>query len=638
MSSRVWQVTSLAVLAAGLALYLLCLGGMALTDRDEGEYAAAVAAMERNHDYLVPTLNGNLYLEKPILIFWAVAAGQAVTGQGELGARLPSAISAVLLMLLIGWLVWRITGSLAPAVLAAALTGFTPLMALVGRACLTDTMLAFFTTLSLGFFFVATEREAPRDRPWYLAAWAALGLAFLTKGPVGPAVVLPAALIYALWQRSFLHVLRRAQIHWGLLIFLASNLPWYGLAFYRLGETFWNAFFVSQNLRRFSEVLLGHGGGYFYYLPVLLVGGFPLAAAALPELGRALAANRKEARASDPMARLRLFSAIAAVWTLIVFTLAATKQINYILPALPFLAVLAGYFLWRRAAGEPMGRVAGPAFWITLWITGGVWVLVLAAVPLGVGVAWPDILASIRPDSSEYALPAQAPLMVFWPLVGALAGAAALAGAWLLHRKGQEKWLGLGLSAGGALLAAVLVLGLFPQAAMVIQEPAKDMALAVKDKAGKDAKVVSFGLWKPSLFYYLDRDIPRIRSNEGAALAQLLAQPEPVLVLTRANLPALQKVAGVQDIQQYEGYLLAGNQAAKNLWKGESQDKAQSPSSATPQDQTVESSNSSGASVPAGDQEKQGGDNTDAAPSFGQERRGGENSDSAPSFDQERRK
>jgi 4-amino-4-deoxy-L-arabinose transferase-like glycosyltransferase len=574
VSARVWQAAALVVLAAGLFLYFAWLGDMALTDRDEGEYAAAVAAMSRNGDYVIPTLNGKPYLEKPILIFWAVAAGQSLTGQDELGARLPSALSAVLLMLFVGWLVWRAAGSLAPAVLAAGLCGFSPLMALVGRACLTDAVLSLFTTLSLGFFFVASEQEAPADRRWYLASWAALGLAFLTKGPVAPAMVLPTAFVYALWQRSLWRVLRRAQIHWGLLIVLAINLPWYGLAFHRLGATFWDAFFVSQNLRRFSEVLLGHGGGWFYYLPVLLLGGFPLAAAALPEWGRSLFVNRKEARTSDPMARLRLFAAIAAVVVVIVFTLAATKQINYILPALPFLAVLGGYFLWRRAAGEAMGRAAAPVFWITLWLTGGIWVLALASVPLGVGTAWPDILASIRPDSSEYALPVQPPLLVLWPLVGALAGAAVLVVAWLFHRWKQEKWLGLELTIGGALLACLLVLGLFPKAASIIQEPAKEMALAVRQRATQDTKVVSFGLWKPSLFYYLDRDIPRIRSDEKDALAQALAQASPVMVLTRAGLPSLKEATGVQEIQQYGGYLLAGNQAAKSLWLSRLPDQA----------------------------------------------------------------
>ncbi len=574
MKARVWQVAALAVMAAGLALYLAWLGDMALTDRDEGEYAAAVAAMQRNGDFVIPTLNGRPYLEKPILVFWAVAAGQAITGHGELGARLPSAVSAILLMALTGWLAWRAAGSLAPGVLAAALVGFNPLMALVGRACLTDALLTLFTTMSLGFFFLASEQEPPRDRPWYLAAWAALGLAFLTKGPVALAVVLPTALVYALWQRRLWQVLKRAQLLWGLAVFLVINLPWYGLAFYRLGDEFWQAFFVSQNLRRFSEVLLGHGGGWFYYLPVLLVGGFPLAAAALPALGRALA-NPRPAREADPMARLRLLAAIASLVVLVVFTLAATKQINYILPALPFLALLGGFFLWRLAAGESPGRVAGPVFWVVLIAGGAVWALALAAVPLGIGFAWPKILASIRPDSSEYALPLKPPLLVVWPLAGALVAAGLLVGARLLKRRGREHLVGVGLVAGGALLSGVLVLGLFPQAAGVIQEPAKEMALAVRAKASGDTQVVTYGLWKPSLLYYLDRDIPRIRVPEKDILAKTLAQPQPVMVLTRARLEGLEQVPGFQELGRYEGYLLGGNQAAAALWTARPGDAGQ---------------------------------------------------------------
>lgn len=568
MSARIWQAAALAVLLVGLALFLVWLGDMALTDRDEGEYAASVAAMRRTGDFVVPTLNGKPYLEKPILVFWAVAAGQALTGQGELGARLPSAISAILLMLLTGWLVWRAAGSLAPAVLAAALCGFTPLMALVGRACLTDAMLSLFTTASLGLFFVATEKQPDGSRLWYLAAWAALGLAFLCKGPVGPAVVLPTALLYALWQRRLVEILRRAQIHWGLLIFLAVNLPWYGLAFYRLGSDFWDAFFVSQNLRRFSEVLLGHGGGFFYYLPVILVGGFPLAAAALPELGRALAANPREARAADPMARLRLFAAVASLVVFLVFTLAATKQINYILPAFPFLAILGGYFLWRRAAGEAMGRAAAPVFWVVFFLTGGIWALALAAAPIAVEFAWPQIMASIRPDSSEYALPAQAPLFLVWPVAGTLLAAGVLAGAWLLRRKAKETWLGLELALGGAALSALLVMGLFPAAADIINEPAKQMALAVKERATPATAVVTYGLWKPSLFYYLDRDLPRLRVPEKEKMAELLSRPAPVMVLTRARLGEAGQADGFNRLAQYGGYLVGGNQAAKALWLG----------------------------------------------------------------------
>jgi hypothetical protein len=151
------------------------------------------------------------------------------------------------------------------------------------------------------------------------------------------------------------------------------------------------------------------------------------------------------------------------------------------------------------------------------------------------------------------------------------------------------------------------------------------MALAVRDKAGQDAKVVSFGLWKPSMFYYLDRDIPRIRSNDKEALAQTLAKPEPVMVLTRAGLPVLEQVAGVQYIQQYQGYLLAGNRAANELWLAKAQDKAQSQPAARPQDRNEMPGAGNEASGPANAREKQGGGNADPASAYGQEKREGVN-------------
>ena len=556
------------VLAAVAGLFLANLGGMALSDRDEGEYAAAVGEMLRSHDLMVPTLNGRHYLEKPILVFWAVAAGRALGLEGELAARLPSALAAMLLALFLSWLAWRVWRKPSWAALAAAAFAFTPLAALVGRACLTDMLLALFTTLSLGFFFLATEAETLFERRWYLAAWAALGLGFLTKGPVALAVVLPTAGIYALWQRRLWEILKRAQIHWGLLIFLLINGPWFGWVFYRLGGEFWRAFFVSQNLRRFSEVLLGHGGGFFYYLPVIVFGAFPFFFPALVELGAALARNPRQARQADPGARLALLSALAVLVVLVVFSLAATKQINYILPALPFLALLAGRFLGRLLEGEAPGRLAGAVCKWGLVISAGLLALALAAVPAGLPVFWDRVLASIRPDSSEYALPLKAPLLLWWPLAGMALAAALGALAWWAWRAGKRGLLAWGVSACAALFCAVLMLGLLPSASRVIQEPAKQMAGELRQRAGDQSLVVSFGLWKPSLLYYLDREIPRVRSDQADRLAAELKRPEPVFVLSRVRLlPELEQVPGFGEIARYGGYLLGGNPAARQRWQ-----------------------------------------------------------------------
>ncbi len=564
------------VLAGGLLL--ADLGGTALSDRDEGEYAASVAAMVKSGDYLVPTLNGRNYLEKPILVFWLTAAAFKLVGPGELAARLPSAVSGVLLLLAIAALVWRVSGRPGLGALAVACLGFSPLFVLVGRACLTDMLLSLFTTLSLVCFFLGSEKEAPRDRVWYLLAWAALGLGFLTKGPVAPAVVLPTALIYAIWQRRLLLTLKRAQILWGLLIFVLINLPWYGLIWYQLGDEFWQAFFVSQNLRRFSETLLGHGGGLVFYLPVIFLGAYPCAIAALPEWGRALFQNPRAQRENEALSRLHLLSGVTLALVLVVFSLAATKQINYILPALPFLAILAGCSLDRLGQGELGGGLARAVFWIGLLALGAVLVVALAGVPLALSLFWDKIVASIRFDSSEYALPQQAPLMILWPLCAAGVLAASVYGAWLLPRRGRPGLAPWALGAGGAVFCGLVFLGLLPQASGFVQEPAKEMGQAVSQRALPGEKVVTYGLWKPSLIFYSNRDLPRFKVDQGAELAKELNGDIPLLIMSRVRLlPELVKLPGFVEMGRCGGYLLGGNAAASRAWSGPAKPKTAPP-------------------------------------------------------------
>ena len=573
----VWAYLVLLVVLASAALLFFGLGDMAFSDRDEGEYAASVAAMERTGDYVVPTLNGRTYLEKPILIFWAVAAAGKIFPGAEFAARLPSAVSALALVIMTLALAWRVSGSLAWGGLGGAALCFTPLFVLVGRACLTDMLLTLFTTASLYGFFLATEREAPRDRPWYLAAWAALGLAFLTKGPVGPAVVLPSAFLYALIQGRLWQTMKRAQIHWGVLIFALINLPWFGLVFYRLGMQFWQDFFVSQNIRRFSEVLLGHGGGLVYYLPVLLAGMFPFFPAALAGLGLSLAKNPKQLRQAYPAARLRMLAAVSALVTFAVFSLAATKQINYILPAFPFLALLAGHFLWSLAMGEKAGRWTGlTARWV-LWVSGAVMAVVMLALLIALPFVWDLVLGSIRPDSSEYALPLAAPVFILWPLAGLIALALCVGGFWWAWRREKPKLLGWFLAGGGALFCAALFLGLIPSVGRVMNEPAKELALEAAQASGGKAQMVSFGLWKPSQIYYSGGDLPRIRSNEPQKLTQALAGDKPVLVFSRVSLePELTKVKGFVRLSAKGGYLVGGNEAGATLWKNQAVERPES--------------------------------------------------------------
>lgn len=126
------------------------------------------------------------------------------------------------------------------------------------------------------------------------------------------------------------------------------------------------------------------------------------------------------------------------------------------------------------------------------------------------------------------------------------------------------------LGVGAALTCAVVFLGLFPQAAGVIQQPAKELAQEVRRRAGEQAQVVTYGLWKPSLIYYTGRNLPRIMVDQKAELAKELSSAAPVYVFTRMRLEdKLIRTPGFRTLANREGYLLGGNQAALAQWKGE---------------------------------------------------------------------
>ena len=76
------------VIAVTAALVLLPnLGGPQLWDDDEPKNAACSLAMHKTGDWVVPTFNGRLRVEKPALVNWLQLAGFAVAGVNETGAR-----------------------------------------------------------------------------------------------------------------------------------------------------------------------------------------------------------------------------------------------------------------------------------------------------------------------------------------------------------------------------------------------------------------------------------------------------------------------------------------------------------------------------------------------------------------------
>src|SRR5579862_756970 len=90
-----------ALLAAGTLLFLVNLGAPALWDIDEGRNATAALEMSESGNWIVPMFNGQLRSHKPALLYWLQVASYHAFGVNEFAARLPSALAALLTVLLV---------------------------------------------------------------------------------------------------------------------------------------------------------------------------------------------------------------------------------------------------------------------------------------------------------------------------------------------------------------------------------------------------------------------------------------------------------------------------------------------------------------------------------------------------------
>ncbi len=373
------------------------LGGPPLWDEDEPRNAACSLAMLQTGDWVVPTFNGRLRVEKPALVNWVQLAGFTAVGVGETGARLGSALLTLgtcLLTWRLGTILFRPeAGTWAGVVLATCLwTGVT------GRAATPDAPLAFFTTLALWIFVRSVAaggrlRNAPVRVPFptAFAIGAACGLAVLTKGPVG--LVLPLVAIggFALWQAAVdpgrqgpvrARLVPAAVAAWRGVRPLAITAaavavaaPWYALVTIRTDGAWLREFLLVHNVGRFAAPMEGHSGSAFLYYPlVILVGFFPWSMAS-GLIGRhAVVVVREPGAAAVGM---RLVAAWVAAWV-IPFSLAGTKLPGYIWPAYPAIACGIGLFLadW----------IARPTWSTDRWMRLAWSLLALAGVGLGLGL------------------------------------------------------------------------------------------------------------------------------------------------------------------------------------------------------------------------------------------------------------
>src|ERR1700760_2149320 len=70
------------------------LAAFGLVGADEPRYAQVAREMLQRHDWITPTLYGNIWLEKPVLYYWGAIVSYKIFGVSDRAARLPGAVFA----------------------------------------------------------------------------------------------------------------------------------------------------------------------------------------------------------------------------------------------------------------------------------------------------------------------------------------------------------------------------------------------------------------------------------------------------------------------------------------------------------------------------------------------------------------
>jgi 4-amino-4-deoxy-L-arabinose transferase-like glycosyltransferase len=289
-------------------------------------------------DWITPRYNGYKYFEKPPLQAWATAAAFQVFGIGDWQARLWTALTGFLTILLVGFTGTRIYNARA-GWLSAVVLASSPMWVISGHFNSLDMGLSSFLVAALCSLLIAqTSHNKNSCRNWMWACWAFMALATLSKGVIGAAIPAMVFIAYSIstWDWK---IWTRLRIFSGSILFLAITAPWFVLVAQRNPE-FLEFFFIHEHLQRFTQDAHSRTGPIYYFIPLLLIGIVPWVLQIPGAIAQAWSERRRE------------FSAgwLLVCWFVVIFaffSVSRSKLPGYIIPIFPALALIIGNRLDR---------------------------------------------------------------------------------------------------------------------------------------------------------------------------------------------------------------------------------------------------------------------------------------------------
>lgn len=333
---RLYSALLYFVFVGGLVIYFWGIWAIPTLSHNEARRMIVVQEMISNHNWLIPTLNGQPYLAKPPLFYWLAALLSLLFHTtDEWVMRLPSALSAFA----VTWFLFvRVKEYISPWVaLWTALTLITSSeFTMFARRAEIEMLLAACCATSLILYLDYLKKQY--DSKYLYLSYFFLALAFLTKGPVALLFFVPPIVVFGLLQKDRKALKGLISVR-GWAIFAVVALPWYGYAFFNLETRMEKV--VSKDI--ISKALSQEHKDPFYDYILVLLGAFAPWIIALCYKTKKVCQhihNRYETA----------YFACGFLVPLIIMSFIATKHPKYILPLIPCGAVVIGIWLAELAA------------------------------------------------------------------------------------------------------------------------------------------------------------------------------------------------------------------------------------------------------------------------------------------------
>ena len=551
-TKKLWIFSGLWLLFISFIAFIANLGSIGLMDKTEPMFVEAARQMVITGDWVTPYWNGETRFDKPPLTYWLVGLSFRVFGMNEWGARIPSALAAIAVVILgfytlkyFGFSGQKETNSSPTklwitACIGAGIIALNPFWIAWGRTGVSDMFLSSGIALALLSFFLGYGYSETSSKVyfglsigkwWYIGYWVFMALGVLAKGPV--ALVLPGitVIVFLLYVGRFIEVVKETPWLLGIASFIVISVPWFILVTLAHGKEYIETFFGLHNVQRFTSVVSRHPGAWYYYIPVIMVGLLPWSIYLPLAIAKLKVWQRKKWVNSPRSHHLGIFCLCWFLVVLIFFSSSVTKLAGYVLPLIPAGAIIIALF-WSEQFDNNGEKSSG--VWSFLFLLSGI-----ANIGILIGLA-------VASFSSHQLIGEDAMMPQFKELLqasnlatkaGIIWSCAAFASLLLLFFRNYRRWLWVANLLG--FLAFFSWVGL-PVAKIVDNQrqlPLRELSTIVKTERQPEERLVFLGFMRPSLVFYTQEVVDSVTEadiDNGPALDyfQKTDSPETVLIIS----------------------------------------------------------------------------------------------------------